>query len=181
MLSKRIVLTLYCSLFFLIGSFHFSAIAQEALLKEIDRYIETVQKDWETPGFAVAIVKDDKVIFAKGYDAAGNIGTLPSTEVEVLDQTDTTPPTLTLLYPSAGSTITGIVNVVVDATDNVAVDSVQFFVDGILEATDFDEPWGFSWNTAPLDSGSIHTLYMKGFDPSGNVGTAGPTSFTITN
>ena len=72
-------------------------------------------------------------------------------------------------------------NVVVDATDNVGVDSVQFFIDGIFETTDSTEPWGFGWNTAPFDSGTVHTLYMKGFDPSGNVGTAGPTSFTIIN
>jgi len=133
--------------------------------------------NWNTAGYSSGI----HVIFAKGYDAAGNIGTLPSTDVEVLDQTDTTPPTVTLLYPYAGSTITGTVGVAVDATDNVMVDSVQFFVDGILETTDFNEPWGFSWNTAPFDSGSVHTLYMKGFDPSGNVGTAGPSNFTITN
>jgi Big-like domain-containing protein len=133
--------------------------------------------NWNTAGYS----SGSHVLFAKGYDAAGNIGTITSTEVEVLDQLDTTPPTLTLLYPFAGSIITGTVNVAIDATDNVYVDSVQFFVDGILETTDFDEPWGFPWNTAPLDSGSTHTLYMKGFDPAGNVGTAGPSSFTITN
>ncbi len=132
---------------------------------------------WNTTGYS----SGTHVLFVKGYDAAGNIGTIPSTDFEILDQSDTTPPTLTLLYPAAGSTIQGIVNVVVDATDNVGVDSVQFFIDGIFETTDSTEPWGFGWNTAPFDSGTVHTLYMKGFDPSGNVGTAGPTSFTIIN
>ncbi len=36
-------------------------------LKEIDAYANKVQADWNVPGLAVAIVKDDKVIFAKGY------------------------------------------------------------------------------------------------------------------
>lgn len=40
---------------------------QEARLKEIDEYARQVMKDWRVPGFAMAIVKDDKVIFAKGY------------------------------------------------------------------------------------------------------------------
>ena len=132
---------------------------------------------WNTTGYS----SGTHVLFVKGYDAAGNIGTIPSTDFEILDQSDTIPPTLTLLYPAAGSTIQGIVNVVVDAKDNVGVDSVQFFIDGIFETTDSTEPWGFGWNTAPFDSGTVHTLYMKGFDPSGNVGTAGPTSFTIIN
>ncbi len=36
-------------------------------LAEIDAYAQKVQKDWNVPGMAVAIVKDDRVIFAKGY------------------------------------------------------------------------------------------------------------------
>src|SRR6188474_3580786 len=38
-----------------------------ARLQEIDEYVARVGKDWKVPGFAVAIVKDDKVVFAKGY------------------------------------------------------------------------------------------------------------------
>ena len=33
----------------------------------IDQYLTQVLADWPVPGFAVAIVKDDKVIFSKGY------------------------------------------------------------------------------------------------------------------
>ena len=39
----------------------------DAKLAEINLYAEKVRRDWNVPGFAVAIVKDDKVIFAKGY------------------------------------------------------------------------------------------------------------------
>ena len=39
----------------------------EARLKEIDDYAAKTGLDWKIPGFAVAIVKDDKVVFAKGY------------------------------------------------------------------------------------------------------------------
>jgi CubicO group peptidase (beta-lactamase class C family) len=40
---------------------------QDSRLKEIDEYARQVMQDWKVPGFAMAIVKDDKVIFAKGY------------------------------------------------------------------------------------------------------------------
>lgn len=33
----------------------------------LDSYLEKTLKDWKIPGFAVSIVKDDSVIFAKGY------------------------------------------------------------------------------------------------------------------
>lgn len=36
-------------------------------LKEIDAYAQRVQAEWNVPGMAIAIVKDDKVVFAKGY------------------------------------------------------------------------------------------------------------------
>lgn len=36
-------------------------------LKAFDQYITKALKDWNVPGLAVAIVKDDSVVFAKGY------------------------------------------------------------------------------------------------------------------
>lgn len=40
-----------------------------AKLAEIDAYAERTRADWNVPGLAIAIVKDDKVVFAKGYGA----------------------------------------------------------------------------------------------------------------
>lgn len=39
----------------------------EERLKEIDEYAARAGQDWKVPGFALAIVKDDRVVFAKGY------------------------------------------------------------------------------------------------------------------
>lgn len=39
----------------------------KANLKEIDEYAAKAGQDWRVPGFAMAIVKDDSVVFAKGY------------------------------------------------------------------------------------------------------------------
>src|SRR5438034_4217070 len=33
----------------------------------LDRYIEQAMRDWEVPGLAIAIVRNDTVIAAKGY------------------------------------------------------------------------------------------------------------------
>ena len=32
-----------------------------------DEYVTNAMKEWEVPGLAIAIVKDDKIVFAKGY------------------------------------------------------------------------------------------------------------------
>ncbi len=44
-----------------------AAFAQDAPLPGFDDYVNKALKDWEVPGAAIAIVKDDKIIFAKGY------------------------------------------------------------------------------------------------------------------
>jgi CubicO group peptidase (beta-lactamase class C family) len=41
--------------------------AQEAPLVGFDDYINKALRDWEVPGMAIAIVKDDKLLLAKGY------------------------------------------------------------------------------------------------------------------
>ncbi len=49
---------------FLLSQF---AIAQDAPLQGFDDYANQALKAWDVPGVAIAIVKDDKVVFAKGY------------------------------------------------------------------------------------------------------------------
>jgi CubicO group peptidase (beta-lactamase class C family) len=36
-------------------------------LRNIDAYIEKAMSDWQIPGLAIAVVKDDKIIYAKGF------------------------------------------------------------------------------------------------------------------
>lgn len=41
--------------------------SEKEILQNIDSYIEKVRLDWQIPGMGVAIIKDDSVIFTKGY------------------------------------------------------------------------------------------------------------------
>ena len=43
------------------------AVGQPAPLAGFDEYAERARRDWEVPGMAIAVVKDDKIVFAKGY------------------------------------------------------------------------------------------------------------------
>lgn len=38
-----------------------------AELKDLDSYIEKTMKDWKIPGLAIAVVKDGKVVYSKGF------------------------------------------------------------------------------------------------------------------
>ena len=41
--------------------------SQEAPSKDFDDYVNKALKDWDVPGLAIAIVKNDQIVFAKGY------------------------------------------------------------------------------------------------------------------
>lgn len=52
---------------FLVFPLFVSAQTLDEKVKEIDAYANTVLDTWKGPGMAIAIVKDDKVVMAKGY------------------------------------------------------------------------------------------------------------------
>ncbi|MBA3255394.1 MAG: serine hydrolase [Pyrinomonadaceae bacterium] len=54
-----------------------------ARLKEIDEYSARAGVDWKVPGFAIAIVKNDRVVFAKGYGVV-ELGKTPAVDENTL-------------------------------------------------------------------------------------------------
>lgn len=60
-------LTYAIILFLFIVSASFSVHSQSLDLKKLDKYIKSAQKQWNIPGLAIAIVKNDEVIFSKAY------------------------------------------------------------------------------------------------------------------
>ena len=59
-ISKNIILILI--LFTVV-----KGVAQESISEGLEKRIENIYKEWNIPGMAVAIIKDDKVIYAKGF------------------------------------------------------------------------------------------------------------------
>ncbi len=90
--------------------------------------------------------------------AAARAGTLTSCP-------DTTPPTVAVSPPANGT-------VVAQASDDVGVARVELWVDGVLVATDYSQPYSFS--LAGLPSGNL-SLVVKAYDAAGNVAQAGVT------
>ena len=91
-----------------------------------------------------------------------------------------TPPTVSITSPANNAVASGTVSVTANATDNVGVTRVEFYVNGVLQATDSSTPYLFSWNTAALAAGS-YTLSAKAYDAAGNVGTSTNVAATVVN
>lgn len=92
---------------------------------------------------------------------------------------DTTAPTATMTSPVAGSTVSGVITLSAEATDNVGVVGVQFLVDNNPVATeDTTSPYSVSFDTSTLTSGS-HTFSARARDAAGNLGNATPVTATV--
>ena len=66
-MKRKPALTVLTFLLFVLLTVSAAAQSLDAKLKLIDDYAKTVTDTWKGPGMAIAVVKDDKVVFAKGY------------------------------------------------------------------------------------------------------------------
>ncbi len=93
----------------------------------------------------------------------------------------TNPPTVAITAPANGSQVSGTVNVTANASDDVGVLGVQFFVDGVASgAEDLTAPYALSWDTSTVASGS-HTLTAIARDTDGNVTASAPVAVSVVN
>ncbi len=94
---------------------------------------------------------------------------------------DTTPPTVVLTAPANGSTVSGTIVVLANASDNVGVVGVQFLLDGVaMGPEDMSAPYELSWDTTTTTNGS-HTLTAKARDAATLQTLSSPMSVTVSN
>ena len=112
----------------------------------------------------------------RAYDNAGNLEANNVQQVQV----DATAPTATLTAPSAGAIVAGQTTLSANATDNIAVDHVDFLVDGTSVGSASSAPYSFDWNSATVVDGT-HTISARAFDSAGNQTTSNGVSVIATN
>jgi len=99
---------------------------------------------------------------AKAYDASGNWAQ-DTRNVSV----DNGNPSAEITSPAADSWVSANVNVTVNAIDAVAVNRVEFRVDGTLNFTDNAAPYSWAWNTL-AESNGPHVLRATAYDNAGH-------------
>jgi hypothetical protein len=98
---------------------------------------------------------------------------------ESVSEFDATAPAVIITYPIDKQVIGDSVVIAADATDNSAVSSVSFFIDGAFIGSDTLAPFFYTWKTAFSDASVPHTIYAKAQDKSGNNGLSTLLSVTI--
>jgi hypothetical protein len=95
---------------------------------------------------------------------------------------DTTPPTVAITSPTAGSSLTGTITIAVNASDvGSGVAAVQLQVDGVpLGTAATASPYNFVVNTTKFANGT-RSLTASAWDYANNVASATPVSVTFSN
>lgn len=104
----------------------------------------------------------------------------PPTVITTPSITDPTPPQVSLTSPNNGATVSGTVNISANATDNVGVTKVEFYVNGTILSTVNSSPYTTPWNTTAVANGS-YTIEAKAYDAAGNIGISSVNTVTVNN
>jgi hypothetical protein len=116
-------------------------------------------------------------------DAAGNTNSASTSSDNSVqfNLPDTTAPTVSITSPASGATVSGAIPVSADASDNIGVAGVRFFVDSVeIGFEDTIAPYLFSWNTITVADGS-HTLTVVARDAAGNATTSAGVTVAVAN
>lgn len=113
-----------------------------------------------------------RTITAKAFDTSGNSASATRSVNVVGSSSDTTPPTVSITYPSNGAILSRRQSISIQATanDNVAVTQVNFEANGATICGDNSAPYACSWTT-PNRRGT-YAITVKAFDAKSNVGIA---------
>jgi hypothetical protein len=91
------------------------------------------------------------------------------------------PSAVNITAPASGATVSGVIAVSADASNNSGVAGVQFKLDGVnLGGEDATAPYAISWDTATAQAGG-HVLTATARDTAGNTVTSGAVPVTVNN
>lgn len=122
---------------------------------------------WNTSGEANGAY----ALKAVARDAAGNSATDDDTTVQVTGGVvDMTDPVVNITAPANGATVSGMVTISANATDDFSVARVEFLVDGASVGEATAAPFSVNWNTAGVAVGN-HSLSAIAYDAAGNSAT----------
>ena len=84
---------------------------------------------------------------------------------------DSESPVVSILDPLGGATVTGLVPVDVEATDNVGVTRAELWVNDVSVAMDSSPPFAFTWDSTGVSNGTA-SLAVRVFDAADNIATS---------
>jgi len=113
----------------------------------------------------------DYALALRGTDLQGNVAESAPVAVRVKD---VKPPTVKVLTPADGATVTGTVTFEVEPKDESGIAEVGLYLDGTICGTATGAPYQMTWDSTRAPNGS-YVFSATVFDGVGNVGTTAVT------
>jgi subtilisin family serine protease len=93
---------------------------------------------------------------------------------------ETIPPAVAVTAPAGGANVSGTVNIITQANDNVGVVNIEVYKDNSLLGSSTTSPFTLAWDSSTESEGP-HTFFSKAYDAAGNVGTSTPIVLNVDN
>jgi len=124
---------------------------------------------WNT----LTVAGGSHTLTVRATDAHGNAAT--STPVSVV--VDNAAPSVALTSPASGATLSGVISLQADATDDVGVTRVEFLRNGLLVGSDTTAPYAVDWDSVAEADGN-HLLSARAYDATNKVTTSAEVTVT---
>lgn len=136
---------------------------------DIEQTLFTTAKDIGTSGW-------DPYSGHGRVDAAAAVQAVVATAPVV----DTEAPQVAIIAPLSDATVSGLVPVDIEATDNVGVVRAELWVNNTSVAVDTSEPFAFTWDSNGAANGKA-TLVVYAFDAAGNTAVSNIVDVNVDN
>ncbi len=131
----------------------------------------TTANQWALFSIPMRTLEPNGYTFDSVYFSPPGATTFYLDDMGLMAKTDITPPSVAFTSPASGATVSSTVTIAATSSDNVAVESVQFELNGAnLGSAITSPPYTYSWNTL-LSSNGTTTLTAISTDTSGNTST----------
>ncbi len=87
------------------------------------------------------------------------------------EEPDTEAPTISIASPTAGEEVSGVVEILAEANDNIGVRNVEFLADATLVGDASNSPYSTTWDSTLVPNGN-HFIDVLAVDAAGNQATA---------
>tara|TARA_B100000029_G_scaffold492699_2_gene554304 strand:- start:911 stop:2779 length:1869 start_codon:yes stop_codon:yes gene_type:complete len=94
---------------------------------------------------------------------------------------DITPPNVAIISPASGQEVSGTINIIAEASDNLGVAFVKLMINGESQDTDYDSPYSFPLNTENLLEDEEYIIGAIAEDLAGNNFSANPIAVLVNN
>ncbi|MFA6541301.1 MAG: Ig-like domain-containing protein [Bacteroidota bacterium] len=89
-------------------------------------------------------------------------------------------PKVVISKPISGSRIFDSTEIVIEASDDVGIEHIELYIDGILAQNGklYYEPYTYAWNTRMFDDSTVHEIYARAFDVDSNISVSSKVKVT---